>query len=126
MSEHRTRAEVAGRSQGLCELGVGRAEEMSHRLAEGRGGDWSVANITHLSSFAHRWLTLNPAKAYAGGWFVETGVDPAQVPMWLARPYLGWWLVVEPGDGGPHILCPVDHVEAGLPAVPDLPTRRAA
>lgn len=37
-SEGRTRREVAERSGGLCEVTGARAEEMSHRVAEGRGG----------------------------------------------------------------------------------------
>jgi hypothetical protein len=124
-SESRTRREVAARSMGLCELGYGQATEMSHRLAAGRGGTWTPANIQHLSSYAHRWATLNPAAAYAAGVFVESGADPARVPMWLARPWPGWWLA-RYVDEGPHVLEPVDHDALGLPAVPVLPAARAA
>lgn len=125
MSEHRTRAEVAERSGGLCELGFGRAEEMSHRLSEGRGGLWTPWNVVHLSSFGHRWAHANPAKAYAAGIFVETGAAPEDVPVWLARPWPSWWRI-RPARSGPHYLEPLDHLDAGLPAVPELPRRAAA
>jgi hypothetical protein len=99
---------VAVRADGRCEASGDRpAEEMSHRISRGRGGLWHPANLLHLSGYVHRLCHAYPARAYALGWFVETGVDPASRPVWLARPWAGWWQITDLGDGGQHVLVPL-------------------
>lgn len=131
MSEDRARREVRERSGGICEIcNHAPATSWSHRVAAGRGGQWDAANGIDTcgdgTRGCHGWLTANPAKAYAGGWHVETGADPSQVPVWLARPWPGWFRITDPGDGGAHVLVPVDAADLGLPETPERPGRRAA
>jgi hypothetical protein len=110
MSEASCRTAVSARSGGLCEVTGLRAGEMSHRIARGRAGAWTPSNIIHLAPEMHRWITqtgAGVAAGYAGGWFVRSGVGPQRVPVWLARPYPGWWTIEDdPADGGPHLLHP--------------------
>lgn len=99
---------VAERSGGLCEAGMGRADDMSHRTSRGRGGPWHWANVLHLSRRVHDLAHRHPARAYALGWFTPTRADPRRIPVWLARPWPGWWLIEDADDGGPHVLTPLD------------------
>lgn len=119
--EARARAEVAERAAGSCEVtGAPGALEWAHRVSLGRGGAWTPWNGLHLSRAAHAWCHQHPGSAYAAGWFVETGHDPAAVPVWLARPYPGWWLLQPAEDGGKHVAVPLDPAAAGLPERPAL------
>lgn len=110
MSEQRARAEVYARSGGVDEILANRkADHWSHRLAAGQMGQWRPSNGLHLSFKTHEWLHRKPALAYAGGWHVRSGEDPRQVPVWLLRPWPGWWLIDDvPADGGAHVLIPAD------------------
>lgn len=117
MSETSARREVATRSGGVCELcAAAQAQEWSHRVSRGRLGGWRAANGVHMCPPCHRWCHSEPELARAGGWHVTTGEDPAVVPVWLSRPYPGWWLMVESLDGG-HTLIPL----ADLTVWPVLP-----
>lgn len=107
MSEEAVRIAVAERSGGLCEAKSGRADEMSHRESAGRGGLWTVHNILHLSRYVHALCHQWPARAYELGWFVRSHVDPQTVPVWLIRPWPGWWRIADADDGGPHLLYPL-------------------
>lgn len=57
--------------------------------------------------------------------------DPADVPVWLAWPYPGWWRLFLAHDGEGlrrHLIEPVDPTVHGLPARPAVlpPLERAA
>jgi hypothetical protein len=114
-TEARGREVVYARSGGLDEiLGNVRASEWSHRLARRHAlGGWRPSNGLHLHPVTHAWLHQNPAAAYAGGWHIRDGhhgaTAPERVPVWLALPWRGWWLLHdEPGDGGPPLLTLAD------------------
>ncbi len=117
-TENRCRAEVYARSGRLCELGGGRAAELSHRLPRSRGGGWEPWNVIHVSSEWHRWWHANPSLAYAGGWHLQTGDDPRTSPVWLERPCPGWFTIEPCLDGGPHVLVPFE-VDLAPPPMPD-------
>lgn len=122
-TEARGRAAVYARSGGLDEiLGTVRAGEWSHRLARSHGGTWAPSNGLHTNPAVHDWLHANPGLACEGGWHVRDGVTaPADVPVWLALPWPGWWtLTDEPGDGGPPLLIPA-HVDRPQPVMPPNP-----
>lgn len=84
----------------------------SHRIARSRGGSWAPSNGVLLCLVAHGWAHTFPKLARSLGWHLNTHDAPAEAPVWLARPYPGWWLL---DDGG--LLTPV-HAEDH----PDLPT----
>lgn len=108
--EARTRAVVAERSRGLCEVcGAARAESVHHRLPRSHGGRWSPANCLHLcghgTAGCHGWIEQRRARSYRAGWLVRSTADPAATPARLAvldRPVL----LTDDGD-----LVPVDDKE---------------
>lgn len=89
-----TRNAVADRSSGRCERCARlRASEVHHRLGRRMGGTRSadihkLANLMHLCSQCHRWITENPKSAYASGWCVRSHLDPAEVAVF----YRGQWV----------------------------------
>jgi hypothetical protein len=116
--EARARWEVQQRSGRVDEItGQGTALHWSHRIAAGRGGTYRPANGLDLSPAVHEWLHRNPALAYAGGWHVESGATVQDVPVWLARPWPGWFLIEDRVTDGPHLLLHCDE----QPARPRLP-----
>lgn len=117
-SESTARRILHERSGGLCELcTTARATDWAHRLDRSHGGQWRPANGLHLCHRCHAWHHAHPGLAGAGGWrLVRDPRDPADVPVWLSRPWPSWWLLDDDG-----VLIPVDHVEAGLPVAPVLP-----
>lgn len=121
-SQTQGRKAVYERSGGVCEVtGFDVAAHWSHRLARSQGGTWAPWNGLHVDALFHAWAHANPALAVAGGWIVLPGVDPRTVPVWLARPYPGWWLIGDPADGGPHVLtpwAPADGVHHPTPVLP--------
>lgn len=99
--ERSTRAAVAGRAGGRCEYCGQAGAEMHHRVARGRGGRWSPANIIFLCGGDHRYFTDHPKLAYRAGISVRSNQNPAQVPvltrfgqLWLSDeitpPLPGW------------------------------------
>lgn len=62
-----TRAALKERSGSVCErCSAARATEAHHVQAR-RGGDHSLANLKHLCSLCHLWVTTHPAEATAEG-----------------------------------------------------------
>jgi hypothetical protein len=119
VSEARARAEVHARSGGVDEiLGQGEAVHFSHRWAAGQLGMWRPANGLHLSAAVHGWLHHHPELAQAGGWHVLSGTVLQDAPVWLARPWPGWWLINDlVTDGGPHVL-EWSHTQPARPRLP--------
>jgi hypothetical protein len=106
--EEKAKAAIRERSGGICEITGTVAGDASHRMASGRGGPWNPVNLIHMSRAAHALCHGFPTRAHELGWFVRTGADPREVPVWLLTPYPGWWLLVDADDGGPHLLFPLD------------------
>jgi hypothetical protein len=85
-TEQPTRAAVANRSGGYCELGCGRrATNMHHRKNRSQGGQWSPANILHLcgsgTTGCHGYYTNHPAEAKRLGVSVLPSEQPAEIPV---------------------------------------------
>ena len=132
-SEAAGRVAVYERAGGRCELGCGQlGGSWGHRRRRSQGGTWSPVNGLLLcgdgTRGCHGWLTAHPAEAAAGGWEVPSWLDPEAVPVWLAKPWPGWWLLtVEQPATGPrsHLAVPADPDIHGLPDRPALPPRRS-
>lgn len=125
-TEELGRRALAERSGGTCEIhGTHRATDWSHRRARAQRGTWAPWNGLHICHRSHMWLEAEPVLAAAGGWrLVHDERDPIAVPVWLARPWPGWWwLTVDETTGiqiKEHIMVPVDDPEAlGLPDRPE-------
>lgn len=119
---------LAERSGGQCEIhGDHLATDWSHRRARAHGGTWAPWNGLHICHRSHMWLEAEPDAAAAGGWrLVHDERDPMVVPVWLARPWPGWWWltvdIVLMGDRTrAHIMVPVD--DPGALDLPDRPHR---
>lgn len=67
--------------------------EFSHRLAAGRGGTYAPSNGLLLNHDIHMWAHHHPYAATRLGWHIETGFNPLDAPVWLPRPFPGWWLL---------------------------------
>ncbi len=63
---------------------------LHHRLPRGRGGENSAENLLTFDgsgvSGCHGWTEANRAAAYKLGYLVQSGIDPADVPVFVA----GW------------------------------------
>lgn len=103
----RTKKLVSPRSGGDCEIRtpwcLGRATNLSHRLAEGQGGQWSAVNCLDScghgnASGCHGYLHQHPAEARRFGWMVDFSADPAavEVLMWHDGRQ-DWFLLREDG-----------------------------
>lgn len=118
------RLAVIERSQGQCEIHRDhRATDWSHRRARGQGGPWSPTNGLHICHRAHMWLEAEPTLATLGGWrLVHDEREPGTVPVWLALPWPGWWLLTFEDDvgigGRSHIMLPLVPEEHDLPERP--------
>lgn len=120
MTEANARRIVELRSIGMCELCREKGTDWAHRRAAGQGGGWRPANGIRMCRRCHAWCEENPRLADLGGWrLVHRDEDPATVPVWLqglAYPR-GWMLLDDDG-----CVTWIDHVDVGLPDVPQLPT----
>jgi hypothetical protein len=77
-----------------CEAcGTTQGVQWSHRIARSRGGSWAPSNGVALCLVEHGWAHSFPTAAGRLGWHVRTGFDPRTVPVWLARPWPGFWLL---------------------------------
>lgn len=73
---------VSARSGGVCETcGHDRATDWHHRLNRSQGGSWAPSNGLAVCRRCHRYITTHPAHAYARGWLVAHGYDPAATPV---------------------------------------------
>lgn len=84
--ESRTRALVAERSGGWCEIcGVMRAESVHHRRKRSQGGPWSASNCVHVCGDGvrgcHGWVEHHPHAAHEKGFHLEHGEKPAETPI---------------------------------------------
>lgn len=88
--ENVARLAVRRRSGGMCEVcGKAQATNFQHRKAAGQGGGWSACNGLDVCgmgnvSGCHGLIHQNPTLAYANGWSVRSGHDPATQPVQLA------------------------------------------
>jgi hypothetical protein len=103
-AEVETRATVAERSEGQCEIRLdgcaGAATDMAHRVARGMGGrplgdDWRASNVVHSCRVCHSWCHANPAEAYDLGLMLKRHQDPTREP--LAYFNVGWVLLDDLG-----------------------------
>lgn len=95
---------------GKCEAGCGVVDDPAHRWSAGRGGPTTATNVLGLCRRIHDLCHDTDAgtrRAYSLGWFVKTGHDPERVPVWLAIPWPGWFLLTQPDDGGKHLVVPL-------------------
>ena len=97
ISERTARVLVARRSGDMCEAGYDApATEVHHRMNRSQGGTWNPANLLHLCSAHHRWITTSPRGAALKGWALPRGSDPAIEPAFMAR----WGFVLLTSQGG--------------------------
>lgn len=90
-----TRQAVIGRDSGQCLRCGQMTGQVHHRWPRGRGGHNATSNLMLLcgsgTTGCHGWAEHNRAAAYALGYLVPTGFDPASVQVWAK--YRGWmWL----------------------------------
>lgn len=103
--EARARWEVSQRAGGVDEIIPRlRATDFSHREGRGQQGAWRPANGLKLNRGTHVWLHAHRNLARAGGWIVIPGSVLQETPVWLARPWPGWWLIDDLVTDGPHVL----------------------
>ncbi|MFI7125918.1 HNH endonuclease [Nonomuraea sp. NPDC050153] len=90
----KVRAQVEARDGNRCVKcgkSVARDEDsVHHRIPRGRGGTNDVENLLLLCGTGttgdHGWVEGNRAASYKLGYLVETGIEPADVPVLVA----GW------------------------------------
>lgn len=83
-AETEARVIVARRSGGVCEICACRAAvDWHHRLNRSQGGLWLASTGLDLCRACHDTIGAEPGRAYARGWLVRRGVDPAVMPAWL-------------------------------------------
>jgi hypothetical protein len=113
-SEADGRHAVTARAERMCEADPSHeGTHWHHRVLRGQGGTWSPVNGMWVCAAAHDWIHKHPADALALGWLVASTVDPATAPVWLHRPWEGWWLLSLTGeeiDPRAHVLVPLDGV----------------
>ncbi|MGW4422767.1 HNH endonuclease [Streptosporangium sp. NPDC004631] len=105
----KTRALVEARDGGRC-VRCGKApardeDSIHHRIPRGRGGENTAVNLLLLcgsgTTGCHGWVEKNRAAAYGLGYLVETGIDPADVPVavagqgWRYPTSVGSWIAPE-------------------------------
>jgi hypothetical protein len=73
------RRAVQERAGGRCERCGAIGVHWHHRQTRSQGGQHTAENGVWLCVFCHDWAHANPAQAYATGWLVRRGVDPATV-----------------------------------------------
>lgn len=97
------------RAQGLCEVGGheilgherGRDWSAHHRLPRGRGGRNALSNLLLVCGSGttghHGSIESYRTGAYAAGWLVPTGMDPAAAPVMIGGHLRRWVLLTEDG-----------------------------
>lgn len=90
------REKLKARSLGICELcGAAPATNFHHRKNRSQLGKDNLANAMHLcgsgTTGCHGMVTEHPADAYAYGWSVRSGFDPAEVPV----KRMGRWVLLD-------------------------------
>lgn len=108
------RALVEGRDRVCvrCGRAVARDEDsLHHRIPRGRGGENSPENLILLcgsgTTGCHGWVERNRTAAYGLGYLVETGIDPADVPVtvagwgWRYPTSAGAWIAPEEYEAAP-------------------------
>lgn len=122
------RAQVEARDGNRCvKCGqpVARDEDsIHHRIPRGRGGGNDVENLLLLCGTGttrhHGWVEKNRAVSYKLGYLVETGIEPADVPVlvagrgWMYASPDGRWITPEEYGKDPAEL-PVDPFTEALP-----------
>ncbi len=84
-------AAVQERADGYCEACGGPARGRMvhhHRLLRSRGGKHTVENLIFIHDPCHVSIHSYPARSNRLGHMVPTGVDPATVPVVVARDLL--------------------------------------
>lgn len=82
---------VAERDGGKCMRCFGVAADVHHRKPRGMGGtsdpeqNYGLDNLISLCRYCHDWAHAEPADAYACGFLVHSGDDPAEVPVVIAK-----------------------------------------
>jgi hypothetical protein len=75
------RDEVAGRSEGWCEIDHplcdGHARHMHHILLRSQGGAHEACNLLHVCGQGHLYIHANPSLSYEQGWLQRSGVAHA-------------------------------------------------
>lgn len=104
----RSRAVVAERSNGICEIcGQARAVEMSHRRPKGMGGTSITGRhlpswLIHACSDCHRGpggVESDRTRALTNGWLLGPMDDASRTPVLLVTMYgRGWWLLDDDGS----------------------------
>lgn len=109
--ESEGRVAVRARSQGHCEADPAHSgTHVHHRKLRSQGGTWDPVNLLHLCTRCHQLVHANPRAGHQLGYLVPGHVDPERVPVWLCRPWAGWFMLTHAGDGGPHVLVPAGGV----------------
>lgn len=111
----KTRALVEARDGGRC-VRCGKApaldeDSLHHRIPRGRGGENTAENLILLcgsgTTGCHGWVERNRTAAYGLGYLVETGIDPADVPVtvagwgWRYPTPVGLWIAPEEYEAAP-------------------------
>jgi 5-methylcytosine-specific restriction endonuclease McrA len=123
----KVRAQVEARDGNRCvKCGqpVARDEDsIHHRWPRGRGGTNDVENLILLCGTGttrhHGWVEKNRAVSYKLGYLVETGIDPADVPVlvagkgWMYATADGRWITPEEYGQDPAEL-PCDPITEAL------------
>lgn len=83
----KVRALLREREDNYCaKCGLRFANNAHHRKNRSQGGRDVLSNLLLLcgsgTSGCHGWITEHPAVAYALGWSVRRGDDPASTPVW--------------------------------------------
>jgi hypothetical protein len=89
------------RSGGICEVcAVAYATNLHHRKNRSQGGGHDPTNLLHLcgsgTTGCHGFITGHPKLSYEYGYSVRSRLDPAAVPVRLAR---RGWTVLDPAGG---------------------------
>jgi hypothetical protein len=99
--DRETRELVLARDEHRCQAcGSTKDLQLHHRRPRQRGGDRSPeanlpSNLVILCAVSHDHVERNRAEAYANGWLVHRGEDPASKPVETIR---GWLLFAADGS----------------------------
>jgi hypothetical protein len=103
LTEAKARSLVSYRANGRCELCNRQGQlTFAHRRNRSHQGAWAASNGLALcgsgTTGCHGWTEQNPTHAATGGWRIVHSDTPAtEVPVWLPRPWPGWWLLDDDG-----------------------------
>lgn len=88
---------VAERDEYTCQMCLGEATDVHHRIVRGIGGtsddkvNYSPANLISVCRECHDDIHAEPEQSYEDGYLVRKGEDPASKPV-LITPDLTVWL----------------------------------